>query len=156
VKGKAQPLALYRPVAARARFGSDLTRTHATPLVGRELEKALLVGTFERSAQQRSCQLVPIVGVPGVGKSRLAAELFQYIVEHPDLVLGRQGRCLPYGEGIAFWALGEIVKAECGILGKPEAEGPLRAARELFASMGYQPALTQAEALLAGPDIAAG
>ena len=53
-----------------------MTRTHTTPLVGRELEKTLLVGTFERSAQQRSCQLVTIVGEPGVGKSRLCAELF--------------------------------------------------------------------------------
>src|SRR5919201_1449356 len=58
VKGKAEPLALYRPRAARGRFGSDVTRTHTTPLVGRELEKPLLIGTFERSAQQRSCQLV--------------------------------------------------------------------------------------------------
>ena len=48
-----------------------MTRTYATPLVGRELEKTLLIGTFERSAQQRSCQLVTIVGEPGVGKSRL-------------------------------------------------------------------------------------
>ena len=54
VKGKAEPLALWQPLRARARFGSDVTRTHATPLVGRELEKTLLVGTFERSAQQRS------------------------------------------------------------------------------------------------------
>ena len=53
-----------------------MTRTHATPLVGRELEKPLLIGTFERAAQQRSCQLVTIVGEPGVGKSRLCAELF--------------------------------------------------------------------------------
>src|SRR6476619_5821650 len=68
VKGKAEPLAAFRPLKPRARFGSDVTRTHATPLVGRELEKALLVGTFERSAQQRSCQLVTIVGEPGVGK----------------------------------------------------------------------------------------
>ncbi len=99
VKGKAEPLALYRPLAARARFGSDVTRTHATPLVGRELEKTLLVGTFERSAQQRTCQLVTIVGEPGVGKSRLAAELFQHIDERPDLVTWRQGRCLPVRRG---------------------------------------------------------
>ena len=77
VKGKAEPLALFRPLRPRARFGSDVTRTHTTPLVGRELEKTLLIGTFERSAQQRSCQLVTIVGEPGVGKSRLCAELFQ-------------------------------------------------------------------------------
>ena len=57
-----------------------------------------------------------IVGEPGVGKSRLSAELFAYIEERPGLVSWRQGRCLPYGDGIAFWALGEIVKAECGIL----------------------------------------
>ena len=43
-------------------------------------------------------------------------ELFSYIEERPGLVRWRQGRCLPYGEGIAFWALGEVVKAECGIL----------------------------------------
>ncbi len=128
VKGKAEPLALYRPLAARARFGSDITRTHATPLVGRELEKPLLIGTFERSAQQCSCQLVTIVGEPGVGKSRLCAELFRYIDDRPGLTRWRQGRCLPYGEGIAFWALGEIVKAECGIL---ESDSPHEAEAKL-------------------------
>jgi class 3 adenylate cyclase/tetratricopeptide (TPR) repeat protein len=128
VKGKAEPLALFRALAARARFGSDVTRTHVTPLVGRELEKSLLIGTFERAAQQRSCQLVTIVGEPGVGKSRLSAELFHYIDDRPGLVRWRQGRCLPYGEGIAFWALGEIVKAECGIL---ESDSPDQAGRKL-------------------------
>jgi hypothetical protein len=76
VKGKAAPLAVFRPLRPRARFGADVTRTHTTPLVGRELEKTLLIGMLERSIQQRSCQLVTIVGEPGVGKSRLCAELF--------------------------------------------------------------------------------
>ena len=128
VKGKAEALALWRPLRARARFGTDVTRTHSTPLVGRELEKPLLVGTFERAAQQRSCQLVTIVGEPGVGKSRLCAELFAYIEDREGLVRWRQGRCLPYGEGIAFWALGEIVKAEAGIL---ESDSPQAAAAKL-------------------------
>jgi class 3 adenylate cyclase len=128
VKGKAESVALFRPLAARARFGTDVTRTHATPLVGRELEKPLLIGTFERSAQQRSCQLVTIVGEPGVGKSRLCTELFGYIEDRPGLVRWRQGRCLPYGEGIAYWALGEIVKAECGIL---ESDPPEEAETKL-------------------------
>src|SRR6266516_2107321 len=48
VKGKAEPLPLWRPKAARARFGSDVSRDYKTPLVGRELEKPLLIGTFER------------------------------------------------------------------------------------------------------------
>jgi predicted ATPase len=105
-----------------------VTRSHATPLVGRDLEKQLLIGTFERSVQQRSCQLVTIVGEPGVGKSRLCAELFSYLERLPGLQRWRQGRCLPYGEGIAFWALGEIVKAECGIL---ESDSPQEAEAKL-------------------------
>ncbi len=115
VKGKTEALRLYRPLQAHARFGSDVTRTHTTPLVGRELEKSLIIGTFERSAQQSSCQLVTIVGEPGAGKSRLCMELLNHVDERPVLTRWRQGRCLPYGDGIAFWALGEIVKAECGI-----------------------------------------
>jgi class 3 adenylate cyclase/tetratricopeptide (TPR) repeat protein len=122
VKGKAEPLGLYRPLRARARYGADVIRTHRTPLIGRELEKALLIGVFERSAQQRSCQLVTVVGEPGVGKSRLCAELLTYIEKRPGLVRWRQGRCLPYGEGITFWALGEIVKAEADILESDSAE----------------------------------
>jgi class 3 adenylate cyclase len=54
VKGKAEPLALWRAKAARARFGTDISRQYTTPLVGRKLEKPLLIGTFERSAQQRA------------------------------------------------------------------------------------------------------
>ena len=128
VKGKSAPLALFRPLRARARLGSDVIRTQSTPLVGRELEKQLLIGMFERAAQQASCQLVSIVGEPGVGKSRLCTELLAHVEERPGLVRWRQGRCLPYGEGILFWALGEIVKAECGIL---ESDTPAQAATKL-------------------------
>jgi len=122
VKGKTEPLSLWRANAVRDRFGRDSNRGYETPFVGRELEKPLLIGTFERAAQQRSVQLVTIVGEPGVGKSRLAAELFAYIDAKPELITWRQGRCLPYGEGITFWALGEIVKAEAGILESDSAE----------------------------------
>ncbi|TMM24443.1 MAG: hypothetical protein E6F94_09585 [Actinobacteria bacterium] len=125
VKGKAEPLELWVARAALSRFGTDVTRRYATPLVGRELERPLLIGTLERAAQQRSVQLVTIVGEPGVGKSRLVAELFAYLGTKPELTRWRQGRCLPYGEGITFWALGEIVKAEAGILESDSAEAAL-------------------------------
>ena len=128
VKGKTQPLAIFRPVRARAEFGRDVIRSHTTPLIGRDLERSLLVGTFERAAQRRSCQLVTLVGEPGVGKSRLVAELLRHVDARPELVRWRQGRCLPYGDGIAFWALGEIVKAECGIL---ESDDPKEVAVKL-------------------------
>jgi tetratricopeptide (TPR) repeat protein len=121
-KGKSEPLPLWQAKAARARFGTDISREYTTPLVGRDLEKPLLIGTFERAATQRSVHLVTLVGEPGVGKTRLVAELFTYLGSKPELTRWRQGRCLPYGEGITFWALGEIVKAEAGILESDSAE----------------------------------
>jgi class 3 adenylate cyclase len=121
VKGKAEPLALWRANAVRIRFGTDFYE-HATPFVGRELEKPLLIGIFERALQRRMVQLVTIVGEPGVGKSRLVAELFAYMDAKPEIIRWRQGRCLPYGEGITFWALGEIVKREAAILESDSAQ----------------------------------
>jgi class 3 adenylate cyclase/tetratricopeptide (TPR) repeat protein len=120
VKGKVEPLSLWQARAVRERYGRDF-REYKTPLVGRELEKTLLIGTFERAVQQRSVQLVTIVGEPGVGKSRMIAELFAYMDSKPELIRWRQGRCLPYGEGITFWALGEIVKSEAAILDSDSA-----------------------------------
>src|SRR5918995_1647371 len=68
-------------------------------------------------------ELVTVVGEPGVGKSRFVTELAASIDDRPELVAWRQGRCLPYGDGITFWALGEIVKAQAGILeSDPSAE----------------------------------
>ena len=69
-----------------------------------------------------------LVGEPGVGKSRLCAELFRDIDERPELIRWRQGRCLPYGEGISFWALGELVKSHAGIF---ESDSPAAAAAKL-------------------------
>ncbi|MDQ6878926.1 MAG: AAA family ATPase [Candidatus Dormibacteraeota bacterium] len=132
VKGKNQPLPAWRALAARARLGSDLSKVHTTLLVGRELERRLLQDTFERTVRDRSVQLVTIAGEPGVGKSRLVAELFRYVDDLPDLVRWRQGRCLPYGNGVTFWALGEIVKAEAGIL---ESDSPETASAKLEAAI---------------------
>jgi class 3 adenylate cyclase/tetratricopeptide (TPR) repeat protein len=125
VKGKAEPVAIWRPTAATARFGTDPTRKLASPLVGRRVELGILTSTFERSLHDRSVHLLTIVGEPGVGKSRLVAELFRFIDASPELVRWRQGRCLPYGDGVSFWALAEIVKAESGVLetDAPEVAG---------------------------------
>ena len=116
LKGKAGPVRVFQAKAPRARLGTDLTRTHGSPFVGREVDLALLKGVFEKSVASSSLQLVTVVGEPGLGKSRLVAELGAFIDARPGLVTWRQGRCLPYGEGITFWALGEILKAHTGIL----------------------------------------
>jgi class 3 adenylate cyclase/tetratricopeptide (TPR) repeat protein len=128
VKGKTEPLRVFQPLAPRARFGTDLTRTHTSPFIGREIDLALLKGIFEKMVASESVQLVTVVGEPGLGKSRIVAELGAYIDAWPGLVTWRQGRSLPYGEGITFWALGEIVKAHAGIL---ESDAPAVAVEKL-------------------------
>lgn len=131
VKGKADPLSVWIAKGARSRFGADLGRSAATPWVDRDDELELLKRTFARAVREPSVQLVTLMGEPGVGKSRLASEFFAYIDDLPETTSWRQGRCLPYGEGVTFWGLGEIVKAQAGILGSDgarEADEKLAAA----------------------------
>ena len=116
LKGKSEPVRVFHATSPRARLGTDLTRRHDGPFVGREIDLALVKGIFDKAVASDSPQLVTVVGEPGLGKSRLVAELYAYTDDLPDRVTWRQGRCLPYGEGITFWALGEIVKAHSGIL----------------------------------------
>ena len=115
-KGKAEPVRAWEAIEAVSRFGVDVAERARTPLVGRERELDLLRSILGRVREERSAQLVTLVGVPGIGKSRLISELSQVVDREPELITWRQGRCLPYGESVTFWALGEIVKAEAGIL----------------------------------------
>jgi class 3 adenylate cyclase/tetratricopeptide (TPR) repeat protein len=132
-KGKAEPVKVWEAVAARSRFGSDVEQKLRTPLVGRERERGFLADALTRARTEESAQLVTLVGVPGIGKSRLVAELFQIIEAEPDLTNWRQGRSLPYGERVSFWALGEIVKAHAGIL---ESDDTATAEEKLVAMVG--------------------
>src|SRR3954470_14531906 len=120
-KGKAEPIAVWEGVEAVAGFGVALAERARSSLVGRERALELLRSLLGRVRDERSAQLVTLVGVPGMGKSRLVSELFREVDEERDLIRWRQGRCVPYGESITFWALGEIVKAEAGIL---ESDSP--------------------------------
>ncbi|MBI2238880.1 MAG: AAA family ATPase [Actinobacteria bacterium] len=116
VKGKLEPVLVWRAVAARSRFGVDVEQRTQVPLIGRDHETAILRQLYERAIRESTVQLVTISGEPGVGKTRLVWEFQAFVDAQPELVFWRQGRCLPYGEGITFWALGEIVKAHAGIL----------------------------------------
>ena len=128
VKGKDDALAIWHATGARSRFGVDVDQRTLAPLIGRDLELSLLKQLFGRVASDETVQLVTVVGEPGVGKSRLAWEFQQFVDDLPALVSWRQGRCLPYGEGITFWALGEVVKSHAGIL---ENDTPQEAADKL-------------------------
>jgi hypothetical protein len=114
-KGKQDSIPVWEVVQARSRLGVDVLQS-ASPLVGREREFDVLRGALDRVRAQREPQLVTLVGVPGIGKSRLVFELLRMVDHQPELVTWRQGRSLPYGDGVTFWALSEMVKAQAGIL----------------------------------------
>jgi class 3 adenylate cyclase/tetratricopeptide (TPR) repeat protein len=132
VKGKAEPLSIWRATRPRGRFGVDVERRADIPFVGRQRELTLLKDAYARALADSSLQLVTMTGEPGVGKTRLIAEFQSFVDEQPETVWWRQGRCLPYGEGITFWALGEIVKAHVGIL---ESDGPEEVGAKLAAAI---------------------
>lgn len=128
VKGKAEPVRVFHAKATRGRLGSDLIRTSDTAYVGRELDLALLKGLLDETVAASAVQLVTVVGEPGIGKSRIVAELLAHAQSREARLTWRQGRCLPYGDGVTFWALGEIVKAHAGIL---ETDDPEAASAKL-------------------------
>jgi class 3 adenylate cyclase/tetratricopeptide (TPR) repeat protein len=115
-KGKHDPVRSWEALQARARFGVDVPHEARTALVGRERELDVLRDALARVRAERSPQLVTLVSVPGMGKSRLLYELSRIVDAEPELISWRQGRSLPYGEGVSFWALAEMVKAQAGIL----------------------------------------
>jgi predicted ATPase len=130
-KGKSEPVPVWEPAQARSRLEVDVRRPR-TVLVGRRREVDVLTDALARVREDRAPQLVTLVGEPGIGKSRLVYELFSALEREPDLVYWRQGRPLPYGEGVSFWSLGEIVKAHAGIL---ETDPPDAVAEKLRAAV---------------------
>ena len=84
--------------------------------VGRQSELDLLLATYRRCAAQGEPHLVTIVGEPGVGKTRLVQELWGVLSKEHPAPVHRTGRCLPYGDGITYWPLAEILKEHFGIL----------------------------------------
>ena len=138
VRGKSEPLELWRAVGVRARSGAGAPWPPAAPFIGRQAELVALQSALRRAIWEPGVQLVTVTGEPGVGKSRLVGEFHAWITGQPDLVGWRQGRCLPYGEGVSFWALGEVVKAQAGILesdGEAEAREKLASAIDAVAAV---------------------
>jgi len=127
VKGKSKPLHAWIATAALARTGSEL-RSFASAFVGREEELAELEQLLHGAASGRHPEFALISGEPGIGKSRLLAEFARRLDDQPSLVTWRQGRCLPFGANVTFWALSEIVRGCTGVL---ETDGLARAEARL-------------------------
>jgi class 3 adenylate cyclase/tetratricopeptide (TPR) repeat protein len=105
LKGKAEPLAAFRLEELLPDVPA-FTGEIAAPFVGREAELEALRAVLRRVETEQSCQLVTVVGSPGIGKSRLVRELVRSVAD-PRVVVGR---CLPYGEGITYLPMAEIVR----------------------------------------------
>jgi len=110
LKGKAEPVPAYR--LTRVSTQATMERSHGTPFVGREAEMARLSGALGDAIASRGARLITVVGDAGVGKSRLIREFATAASEQARLV---RGRCLPYGDGITFWPLAEVVREAAGI-----------------------------------------
>ena len=126
-KGKAEPVSLWRAVASAAGAGG-MRLTEAAPFVGRDQELASLVRSFERSRSTPSVELVTILADPGIGKSRIVRELERHVRGIAPSVLWHEAGPPPYGAGLAFWALAEMIRQRARI---SDAEGPAAARRRL-------------------------
>ena len=133
LKGKNEPVCAYRLVRMRA----TPERQHGAPFVGREPELAILQAAWEGVRSEQRCELVTVVGDAGVGKSRLASEFLDSI--QATVV---RGRCLPYGAGITYWPVVEVLK-QLDLL--PAEESAAAAIRSL---------LDESEAATSAEDIA--
>jgi class 3 adenylate cyclase/tetratricopeptide (TPR) repeat protein len=121
-KGKATPLLVWEVVAHRGRYGDlDPARPRAS-FFGRAEQLQELYAGLQAARDAERAQLVNVVGVAGIGKSRLVLEFASELDAGPEFFYWRQGRSLPYGEETPFWALAEIVKAHTGILRTDDPE----------------------------------
>jgi class 3 adenylate cyclase/tetratricopeptide (TPR) repeat protein len=111
VKGKTDPLTAWRLLDVTP-TAPGWARRLDSPLVGRIEELETLNEAFRRVAQGRTCELVTITGAAGVGKSRLSSEFLSTLGTGPRIV---RGHCLPYGEGITFWPIVEVLRDAAGI-----------------------------------------
>jgi predicted ATPase/class 3 adenylate cyclase len=118
LRGREGRVAARRLLALRP-GAAGVERRHSAEFVGRESELRLLADAFERAERTRACHLFTVLGPAGVGKSRLAEELISLVGDRARTV---RGRCLPYGDGITFWPLGEIVRDVAGLTGEESAD----------------------------------
>jgi len=129
LKGKVGLTPLWRAVRVVAGARGTLKSTGLEPpFVGRDRELRLVKELFHASTDEGKAHLVSVTGVAGIGKSRLSWEFYKYFDGLERVHLYHRGRCISYGEGVAYWALAEMVKMRCRIA---EEEAPTSAMAKL-------------------------
>ncbi|MEP6469771.1 MAG: adenylate/guanylate cyclase domain-containing protein [Chloroflexota bacterium] len=129
LKGKAQPVQAYRIISVIEGAAGHARRLDA-PLVGREAELAMLQAAFSEALAERRCALVTLLGAAGVGKTRLTAEFLATVRDHSTVLAGR---CLPYGAGITYWPLAEVIRMAASIGEADDRDGATAKLRALAA-----------------------
>jgi tetratricopeptide (TPR) repeat protein len=133
LKGKEGETPLWRALrVVSGRQGSLKSQGLEAPFVGRDRELRQIKELFHVSAEERRAQLVSVTGIAGIGKSRLAWEFYKYFDGIEQTVYWHRGRCLAYGEGVAYWALADMVRMRCGIA---EDDEPAVALEKLRATL---------------------
>ena len=133
LKGKDEAVRLWRAVrVVGTRKGVLRAEGLEAPFVGRDRELRMVKELFHASADEGKAHLVSVSGVAGIGKTRLSWEFERYVDGLLEEVWWHRGRCLAYGEGVAYWALSEMVRSRAGIV---EAEEPGSAMAKLRATV---------------------
>ena len=122
LKGKAEPVPAWEAVRAVVRGRAQRTSRDSSPLIGREDETALMLSLFERVSAESRPHLVTVIAEAGVGKSRMLRELAARAGALDPRPAVRIGGCPAYGAGLAYWALGEIVRGSFDIVDSDDAE----------------------------------
>jgi class 3 adenylate cyclase/tetratricopeptide (TPR) repeat protein len=116
LKGKDEPVPAWRAVRILAqRGGAGRSDVLEPPFIGRTEELRLIKDLLHATERERKARLISVVGIGGIGKSRLAWEFLKYIDGLTEDVFWHHGRCPAYGDGITFWALGEMVRMRARI-----------------------------------------
>jgi class 3 adenylate cyclase/tetratricopeptide (TPR) repeat protein len=138
MKGKAEALRLWRATRIVAGVGGALRSAGLeAPFVGRDRELRTIKEAFHEAADGSKAHLVSIVGIAGIGKSRLGWEYYKYSDGLSMVFRWHRGRCLAYGDGVTYWALAEMVRGRAEILegeDNQSAQRKLRAAVEQYVS----------------------
>jgi class 3 adenylate cyclase/tetratricopeptide (TPR) repeat protein len=127
LKGKSEPVQVHRALRVVSGVRGQLKSVGLeAPFVGRQRELKLIKDMFHACAHDRRAHLVSITGIAGIGKSRLAWEFYKYFDGIVDTVWWHRGRCLAYGEGVAYWALADMVRMRCRIAEDEESQSARR------------------------------
>jgi class 3 adenylate cyclase/tetratricopeptide (TPR) repeat protein len=129
MKGKSDPIPAFRLIEVTTGV-AGVARRLDSPMVGRDRPLGQLRQAFDAAVADRSCQLFTVLGAPGVGKSRLVAEFLHHVQGEATVL---RGRCLPYGEGITFFPVGEVVKEAAGL---EDFDAPEEIERKICAILG--------------------